>query len=77
VCGGNVEVIAISEICKAFVNVYFVSEGRITQRSTVIGQVVAGRIVILSISGEVDNGQSYALFSVRRRGYIFLTKFVL
>jgi hypothetical protein len=63
---GDVEVIAISEIYRAFIGVYFVSGGRITQPSTdIIGQIVTGRIVFLSISGETDNGQYYGLFSVK------------
>jgi hypothetical protein len=62
----DVEVIAISEIYRVFVGVCFVSGGRITQPSTdIIGQVVIGRIVFLSSSDETDNGQCYALFSVK------------
>lgn len=38
--GVSVEIITINEIYKVFGSVYFVSEGNISQVSTVVGQVV-------------------------------------
>jgi hypothetical protein len=65
---GDVEVIAISEIYRAFVGVYFVSGDLITQPSPdITGQIVTGRIVFLSISCETDNGQYYGLFSIKTK----------
>jgi hypothetical protein len=69
---GEVEVIAISEIYRVFVGVYFVSGGRITQPSPdIIGQVVTGRIAFLSIGGETDNGQCSALFSDKTKEVMY------
>jgi hypothetical protein len=44
--GGNVKIIAISEIYEASVSVYFVSESKITQPPTVIMAQVMTEITI-------------------------------
>jgi hypothetical protein len=52
VYGGNVEIIAITEICTVSVSVYFVYEGEITQPPTVtVGQVAIEKKVSLLING--------------------------
>jgi hypothetical protein len=51
VYGGNVEIIATSDIFKVSASIYFVSQGKISQPFTVIvGQVVTERNAAVMVS---------------------------
>jgi hypothetical protein len=72
VCGGNVEIIAISDISKVLVSFFFLPAGHITLPPTVIlGQVMTERNVFLLFSGELDNGQCDALLRVEEKERLY------
>jgi hypothetical protein len=64
--GGSVKIIAISEIFKVPVNVYFVFEVQITQPLTVtVGQVVTERNLYLLFNGQLDSDHYGAVLPVK------------
>jgi hypothetical protein len=73
VYGGNVEIIAISEICKVSVTVCFVSYGQISQKLTVIvGQVVNERNLSLLFNSKLDKGHYEVALTTEKRAKVFL-----
>jgi hypothetical protein len=70
--------IAVGEICKLSVSVYFVLEDHVTQPLTVVvGQVVTERNMSL-FNSKVDNGHNDALLPIEERKlWVFLLSLFL